>query len=256
MTNGIELISYVDSDYATDVATRRSTSASAMYLRGPGGTDVLIDFRSKTQSLVTLSTAEAELIALREGAKEVFATLPILEVLFGNNMSVRIMTDSQAALGAVKGGGSKTAMKHLRKTLDVSLLWLKEQVTPYIGYVPSPANPADVGTKNLPIDQTEHHMQWSLHMQPLSHIKHYRCKCFCKVPLDKHGKIRETPQRCNALTDHPTQYCDACRGGDCKCPCAGCGAPECDRELQPGVRDERVLGCILARSGLALASFN
>lgn len=60
---GEELLGYVDSDYAGDEDDRRSTSGYAFML-GNGA----ISWASKKQSIVTLSTTEAEFVAAASGA--------------------------------------------------------------------------------------------------------------------------------------------------------------------------------------------
>ena len=56
---------FTDSDFAGDLETRKSTTG---FLVKVG--DGLISWGSKRQSIVTLSTTEAEIIALIEGIKE------------------------------------------------------------------------------------------------------------------------------------------------------------------------------------------
>ena len=63
-------IGFSDSDWAGDVGDRRSTSG---YVFQIGGTS--ISWRSKKQSCVALSTAEAEYIALSQAAQEVATDL-------------------------------------------------------------------------------------------------------------------------------------------------------------------------------------
>ena len=62
-----ECIGFADADWAGDVTDRRSTSG---YIFQIGGTAV--SWRSKKQSCVALSTAEAEYMALASAAQEQF----------------------------------------------------------------------------------------------------------------------------------------------------------------------------------------
>jgi membrane-bound inhibitor of C-type lysozyme len=60
------MVSISDSDYATNPERRISISGYVLYLKG-----VLIWWRSKGQKSVTLSSTEAEYIAMSECAKEI-----------------------------------------------------------------------------------------------------------------------------------------------------------------------------------------
>jgi hypothetical protein len=57
---------YTDSDYAGDEVTRRSVSGYVIYVHG-----VPVQFRSKSQQSVTLSSTEAEWMALSEAVKDI-----------------------------------------------------------------------------------------------------------------------------------------------------------------------------------------
>ena len=68
------MVAFSDSDYAGDPDTRRSVSGYVIYLCG-----VPISWRSKAQRSVTLSSTEAEWIALSEVAKEVLFMIQVLK---------------------------------------------------------------------------------------------------------------------------------------------------------------------------------
>ena len=55
---------FTDSDYAGDAETRISITGYCLFLQG-----VAISWRSKSQKSVTLSSSEAEYLALSEAAK-------------------------------------------------------------------------------------------------------------------------------------------------------------------------------------------
>ena len=63
--NGVVLEGFVDSDFAGDKDKRRSTSAYMFTLCGS-----CISWKSQLQSIVALSSTEAEYIAATEAAKE------------------------------------------------------------------------------------------------------------------------------------------------------------------------------------------
>ena len=62
---GIELVGYVDSDYAGDRDKRRSTTAYVFTLCGN-----CISWKSQLQPVIALSSTEAEYIAATEAAKK------------------------------------------------------------------------------------------------------------------------------------------------------------------------------------------
>ena len=73
---GIDLETYVDADYAHKAEDRRSVSGVAVSCGG-----VLVYWFSRTQKCVTLSTTEAEYIAIADGAKEALHVRGILAFL-------------------------------------------------------------------------------------------------------------------------------------------------------------------------------
>ena len=83
---------------------------------------------SKTQKCVTLSSAEAELVALCEASAE---TLGILSMMgdFGQEGWGAVFTDSSAALSipARKGAGK---LRHI----NIGLLWVQEKELCTVGY--------------------------------------------------------------------------------------------------------------------------
>ena len=77
-----EIIAFSDSDYATDKETRISIAGFVLYLMG-----VPISWKSKGMKSVTLSSSEAEYVALSEAAKEVKF---VYQVLKSVNLNVQL----------------------------------------------------------------------------------------------------------------------------------------------------------------------
>ena len=62
---GLELVGFANADYASKAADRRSVSGGAVMCAG-----ACVSWFSRTQKCVTLSTTEAEYVALRDNVKE------------------------------------------------------------------------------------------------------------------------------------------------------------------------------------------
>ena len=138
---GKELTGYSDSDWAGCKKTAKSTSGGVIQ-RGSH----YIRSWSSTQKCVTLSSGEAELIAMVKTSAEVIGVIQ-LAADWGRRMEGEILADSAAALGVVnrKGCGK---LRHVK----VGQLWIQEkESTGELGYkkVKGELNPADAGTKYL-----------------------------------------------------------------------------------------------------------
>ena len=109
---------FSDSDWGGDVITRRSTRGGCL-LHG----EHLLGHWSRTQQVISLSSAEAELHALCKCASEgLSARNMTIEMHLG--LPLRISTDSSAARGIVQRQGAGK-VKHL----DVKSLWIQERET-------------------------------------------------------------------------------------------------------------------------------
>ena len=136
-----ELSSYGDSDWAGCKRTARSTSGGAV-LRGGH----CLKTWSVTQKNVTLSSAEAELMAAVKLASESIGIAQLAES-WGLKLDCSLYLDSSAALAVVerKGNGK---LRHVR----VGHLWIQERAESEeisCHKVRGEANPADLMTKYL-----------------------------------------------------------------------------------------------------------
>jgi hypothetical protein len=111
-----EILVYTDSDWGGCVQTRRSTSGGTL-MRGKH----LIVHWSRTQQLIALSSAEAELNAAVKAAQEGLG-VSHLEEEMGQWMRVRLRGDSSANHGRTQRQGAGK-VKHL----TVRQLWLQQQ---------------------------------------------------------------------------------------------------------------------------------
>ena len=110
------ITSYSDSDWAGDRKTRKSTSGGVIMI----GSHYIKSW-SKNQSVIALSSAEAELYGIIKCSSE---TLGIVSILKDWNMNYKadIMADASAALGII----GRTGLGKLRH-IDTSYLWLQQE---------------------------------------------------------------------------------------------------------------------------------
>ena len=132
---------YTDSDWAGCVRTAKSTSGGILMIGGH-----MIKAWSKTQNSISLSSAEAELIAMVKLSTELIGLMSLARDL-NCRLHGRVWADSSAALAIVKRSGAGK-LRHI----NISLLWVQEQEKlKKLVYekVPGQANPADLFTKGV-----------------------------------------------------------------------------------------------------------
>ena len=114
------LTGYSDADWAGDCNDHRSTTG---YLFQIGGTAVI--WKSKKQSCVALSTAEAEYMALSSAAQEAVWMRELVSDL-GNppNNSTVIFEDNQSAISMAKNPQYHGRTKHI----NIKYHFIREQV--------------------------------------------------------------------------------------------------------------------------------
>ena len=136
------IVAYSDSDFATDVATRKSRSGIVLHVHGTP-----VQWISKKQSIIAASVAEAEYYAIESAARHAQGVLRLCrELRFVHSEHVVVMSDNTSAIRAMQHGLSRSAMKHM----DVRQMRARELVENkqlVIDYVPTADNPADVLTK-------------------------------------------------------------------------------------------------------------
>ena len=130
-----------DSDFAGCAATRKSTSGGVIRL----GRHVIKTW-SSTQSLIALSSGEAEYYALVKGACQGMGIKSLMLDL-GYNLNINMKTDSSAAFGiAGRTGLGKT------RHIQVNQLWVQEKVRSgdiTLMRIPGIENPSDICTKHV-----------------------------------------------------------------------------------------------------------
>ncbi|CAM9857435.1 unnamed protein product, partial [Chrysoparadoxa australica] len=140
------LHAHADADFGGDVETRRSVSGGVIYLAGGA-----VAWMSKKQTLVTLSSTEAELVALTEVAKTVMWLRQVGRPLGLSTDAVWLGEDNQAALFLSGNPASTKRSRHV----DIRYHWVREAVQNghiQLYYLQTQRNTADAFTKQLPKD--------------------------------------------------------------------------------------------------------
>jgi hypothetical protein len=138
---------FSDADWATD-ADRHSISGYISFFRGSP-----INWASKKQPVVALSSMESEVIAANLAVKEGAWMRKVLLSLDSNCEGiVNVAVDNQAAIYFAQADTDHTRAKHI----DTRYYYVKEKVqdgTIRLYHVPSEDNPADLFTKSFRPDR-------------------------------------------------------------------------------------------------------
>jgi hypothetical protein len=140
------LQTFCDSDYAGDKDGRKSITGYIIYIQ-----DMPIAWKSKSQKNVTLSSSEAEYVAISELTTEILYVRQILEfmgVLINYPIIVRV--DNIGAIYLAQNSVSGIRTKHV----DIRVHFVRQYCDPKDGilkilFVRSEDNDADIFTKNL-----------------------------------------------------------------------------------------------------------
>ena len=106
---------FTDSDWANDKNTRRSVSSCVMFYGS-----CLLFSASRTQKIVSLSSAEAEVYACSSGSSDAVLLSRLLSWLTGRRTLVYVYTDSSGARGILQRQGVGR-LRHL----SCRILWLQ-----------------------------------------------------------------------------------------------------------------------------------
>jgi hypothetical protein len=139
---------YTDASFACQTKERKSVTGYVITMAGTS-----VSWCSSKQGSVSLSTAEAELIALSEGAKESEWLWYLLrEMGFLQESPVQVWCDSKAAISTVKNPGNHKSTKHV----EIRYLFTRDLVEAgrlKIEYCRTNEMAADILTKALPTSQ-------------------------------------------------------------------------------------------------------
>ena len=144
---------YVDSDWAGCPTTRRSTTGFLITLLG-----TTINYGSRTQATIALSSAEAELYAINTGATEALHIRSLLiELLSINKINIKIHTDSSSGKSMATRIGSSRKAKHI----ELKHLFIQQLIShDYVRLIKihTNDNPADILTKYVSTETLQRHL--------------------------------------------------------------------------------------------------
>jgi hypothetical protein len=107
--NSVNVTAYCDSDWAGDKEDRRSTTGYCTFMNGN-----LINWNTKKQQTVALSSAEAELMAVTEAVKEMMWLKEMLkEMKWSVTLPSIIYSDNQSAVHMTHNDVSQDRSKHI-----------------------------------------------------------------------------------------------------------------------------------------------
>jgi hypothetical protein len=142
-----------DSDWCGDKDTRKSVTAYEMWVN-----EVLIDWKSRLQRTVALSSTEAECVALCEVCQEILYIRQLIESM-GMNVKYPIIVHVDN-VGAMSLANNESTQR--TKHIDVKCHFIRELVQPpnpiiKLEFVPTEKNRADAYSKNLPVQKFQDH---------------------------------------------------------------------------------------------------
>ncbi|THH28130.1 hypothetical protein EUX98_g6049, partial [Antrodiella citrinella] len=135
---------YSDADHAGNLDNGKSTSGYVLKI-GSGA----VSWSSKLQTMVGLSTTEAEYVAaVTCGMEAIWMRSLLSEIGYTQDGPTLIYMDNQSAIQVVKNPEHHGRMKHL----DLRLFWLRDEIQKgviSVKYIPTDFMAADILTKPL-----------------------------------------------------------------------------------------------------------
>ena len=148
------LMVYSDSDWAGDTENRISITGFIIYLLG-----VPICWRSKGQKGVTLSSSEAEYVAMSEAVKEIrFVYYLLVSLGIAVKLPIIVRTDNIGAIFMAENASSGVRTRHI----DTRYHFIREHLEDgfiKIIFVRTNDNDADIFTKNVNKETYEKHVE-------------------------------------------------------------------------------------------------
>ena len=139
-----EIKAYCDSDFAGDKDARKSVSGFCIYVAG-----CLASWKSHAQKTVTLSSTEAEYVAMSEVCTEILFIKSILDFCgVGVKLPILVNCDNIGAIYLAHNAKTSRRTKHIDVKYHFVREYVEEGIVKVI-FVKSEDNDADLWTKNL-----------------------------------------------------------------------------------------------------------
>ena len=138
---------YVDADNGGDINCRKSTSE---YVYTFGGTAIC--WVSRLQKIITLSSWEAEYVAITKAMKEMIWLQTFVRELDQDHDMTMLCKDSQSATQLAKNSVSHARTKHIHLRYHFITSTLEDGVL-VLEKIAGSQNPADILTKSVPYDK-------------------------------------------------------------------------------------------------------
>jgi len=138
---------YTDADWAADATNRKSITGTLITLAGGP-----VIFRSNQQSLVSLSTTEAEYIAAAETVRDLVWIKSLLNDLGVSFDTPRVLCDSKSAIGLIRNQEFSRRTKHI----DTKYHFISDHYNKKcfkLEYIETDRQLADYFTKAIPREQ-------------------------------------------------------------------------------------------------------
>ncbi len=143
-----------DADYSGDKNTRLSISGFVIYF-----CNVPISWRSKSQRSVTLSSTEAEYVAITDYAKETLFMKQVLEFLNVEvKLPIMVHVDNIGAIFLANNKVTSQCTKHIDVRYHFIREYIEQGVVKII-FVKPKDNDADLFTKNLSYENFNKHAE-------------------------------------------------------------------------------------------------
>ncbi|KAG8480092.1 hypothetical protein CXB51_025341 [Gossypium anomalum] len=145
-----EVIGYIDVDFARDLNRRRSLTSYVFTIGG-----CAISWKVTLQTIVALSTIEAEYMAITEASKEVIWLKGLFSKLNKDLQISIVFCDNQSAIFLIKDQMFHERTKHI----DVRYHFVRDIIAHgdiIMSKISTHENPTDMMTKSLPITKFEY----------------------------------------------------------------------------------------------------
>ena len=152
----LNLVIYVDSDWATSVDDRKSTTGYIVFLNGSP-----LTWTSKKQSIVSLSSMEAEFYAMVEAVKEALYWKNLFTLVFNHNLNIIIYEDNTSTIDFSDHTTNHGRTKHIALKFYFIRDAIKENGIK-IFHISSEFNVADMLTKHISYGLYSRHVKKAL----------------------------------------------------------------------------------------------